>query len=218
LSEGPFGKLAKAVADCDPELARHLAAQALKNGIDPLEAIERGLSTGMAEVGRKYEAREYFLPDLIMGGEAFKAALGVLEPELLRKMKTRTIKGKVVLGTVAGDLHNLGKDIVGALLRAAGYEVHDLGVDVAADKFLESVKAQKPHVLGMSTLLTSALFVQREVLAALRETGLRKYVKVIIGGAASSENWAREIGVDDFAESASEGVRKIGNLVTGGGD
>jgi len=213
MSEGIFRRLEQAIGNCDPELARQLAKEALTNGVDPLEAIEKGLSRGMAEVGRKYEAREYFLPDLIMGGEAFKAALEVLEPELLRKMKTRTIKGKVLLGTVAGDLHNLGKDIVGALLRAAGYDVYDLGVDVPSSMFLDSAKVQKPNVLGMSTLLTSALFVQREVIAGLREAGLRKGVKVIIGGAATSENWAKEIGVDDFAESASLGVKKIEKLV-----
>lgn len=211
-------RLAQAVSNCDVEMALWLANDSLRNGVDPLETIEKGLSRGMAEVGEKYEAREYFLPDLIMGAEAFKAALEVLQPELVKQMKTRAIKGRVVLGTVAGDLHNLGKDIIGALLRAAGYDVYDLGVDVSSSKFLGSAKTRKPDVLGMSTLLTSALFVQREVMVGLREAGLSKGVKVIIGGAATSESWAREIGVDDFAETASEGVKKIERLVARSAD
>lgn len=204
-------KLAEAVSSYHQESAKRLAREALERGIKPLDAVEQGLSKGLLEVGRRFEAREIFLADLLLSAETFKAGLEVLEPEIAKITKTRKMKGRIVLGTVRGDAHDLGKDIVSVLLKAAGYSVVDLGVDVLPEKFVESVKASKTDIVGMSCLLTTCLNSQRETINALKQAGYMG--KVIIGGAASTQKWAEEIGADAAAETASEGVNKIEQLM-----
>jgi len=207
--------LHEAVLNGDPNLAREAAREALKEKIEPLEAIENGLVKGAREVGEKYSEGALFLPDLIMGGEAFKAGLEVLEPELSkRKVEMKTI-GTVVLGTVAGDIHCLGKDIVATLLSAAGFKVYNIGVDVPVEKFIESVKKFKPDILGASALMSTTIPEQQKIIEALRKAGLRDKVKFMIGGAATSERWAKQIGADAWAPTADEAVKKAKEILKG---
>jgi len=208
-------RLGDAVLNLEPRLTAEIAKEAVEAGIDPLEAIEKGLAQGIGQVGDRYKDGEYFLPDLIMGGEAFKAGLKVFEPELLRRRTERKPIGVFVIGTVAGDIHSIGKDIVATLLTAIGFKIHDLGVDVPVEKFVESVKGLKPDILGMSALLSTTIPVQRQVIEALQAAGLRDRVKVLIGGAATSERWGKEIGADAWAATADEGVRKAEEFVVG---
>jgi len=208
-------RLSEAVLNLDPRSTEEVAKEAVRMRTDPLEAIEKGLARGIRQVGEKYGAGEFFLSDLIMGGEAFKAGLKVLEPELLRRKIERKSTGTFVLGTVAGDIHSIGKDIVATLLTAAGFEVSDLGVDVPVEKFIESVRALKPDILGMSALMSTTIPTQREVVEALEAAGLRDRVKVMIGGAATSERWGKEIGADAWAATAHEGVEKAKQFLVG---
>jgi corrinoid protein of di/trimethylamine methyltransferase len=210
-----IGRLSEAVLDRDPKSTELAAKEAVREGIDPLEAIEKGLISGITGVGDKYETGEFFLPDLVMGGEAFKAGIKILEPELLKLRIKRKSAGTIVLGTVAGDIHSLGKDIVATLLTAAGFEVHDLGVDVPVEKFIESVRALRPDILGISALMSTTIPMQRDIIKALEAEGLRDKVKVIIGGAATSELWRSEIEADDWAATAVEAVKKAKDLMRG---
>jgi len=208
-------RLSDSVLNLEPRSTDEIAREAVQAGIDPLEAIEKGLAQGIRRVGEKYKDGEYFLPDLIMGGEAFKAGLKVFEPELLRRRTERKPTGAFVIGTVAGDIHSIGKDIVATLLTAVGFKLHDLGVDVPVEKFVESVKGLKPDILGMSALLSTTIPVQRRVIEALQAEGLKERVKVMIGGAATSELWGKEIGADAWAATADEGVKKAEEFVVG---
>jgi len=205
--------LSEAVLNRDPKSAELAARGAVREGIDPLEAIEKGLIPGITRVGDNYQSGQFFLPDLVMGGEAFKAGIKILEPELLKLRIKRKSAGTVVLGTVAGDIHSIGKDIVAILLTANGFDVQDLGVDVPVKRFIESVRALKPDILGMSALLSTTIPVQRDVIKALEAEGLRDKVKVIIGGAATSELWSSEIGADAWAPTAVAAVKKAKELM-----
>jgi len=206
-------KLYESVVNADSDLAKEVATEALKQRIDPLRAIEDGLVKGIREVGTKFGNCEIFLTDLVMAAEAFKAGVQVLEPELAKKKtQVRTI-GTVVLGTVAGDIHSIGKDIVGVLLTAAGFKVHDLGVDVPVDTFIERAQALNADIVGASALLSTTVPEQWKIAQALKDAGIKNKVKFMIGGQAISENWAKEIGADAWALSAPEGVEKAKKLM-----
>jgi corrinoid protein of di/trimethylamine methyltransferase len=196
-----FEKLAQTVIDGEPEDAAELAQQALAQGLDALDCINKGLSPGIDEVGELFATGEYYLPDLILGGDAMKAALEVLEPALAGG-QNREILGRVVLGTVEGDLHEIGKTLVGTMLTANGFEVIDIGVDQPASKFVAAVKEHDATLVGASALLTTTMLHQREVVGALKEAGLSDRVQVMVGGAPITENWAKEIGADGYAEDA----------------
>jgi corrinoid protein of di/trimethylamine methyltransferase len=182
-------------------------------GIDPLKAIEEGLAQGIREVGNKFANGEVFLPELIMAAETMKKALEILEPELKKKKKERKTLGKVLLGTVAGDIHSIGKTIVASMLSANGFEVYDIGEDVPAGKFVEKVKELKPDILGLSALLTTTLPEQKVVIETLKKEGLRDKVKVIVGGAPTSREWAKEIGADGYGADATEAVEVVKKLL-----
>ncbi|MGC9335832.1 MAG: corrinoid protein, partial [Anaerolineae bacterium] len=167
--------------------------------------IDEALTPGIDRVGELFETGEYFLPDLIIGADAMKAALGVLEPVLL-KGRERKVVGRVVLGTVKGDLHEIGKTLVGTMLTANGFEVTDLGVDVSADEFVAAVKETGATLVGASALLTTTMLHQQDVVEALKEAGLRDRVKVMVGGAPITETWAEKIGADGYAEDAISAV------------
>jgi corrinoid protein of di/trimethylamine methyltransferase len=212
-NERIFEEMAQAVIDGVPDRARELAAEALQQGIEPLEAIDRGFKPGMDVVGDGFARGELFIPDLMMSGEAMKAAIATLEPELLKRRQQREVLGKVVIGTVQGDIHEIGKTLVATMLAANGFEVHDLGVDVPAQRFLDEVREVGADVLGLSALLTTTILNQETVIQSLEEAGLRAQVKVVIGGVPASPEWAEEIGADGYAENATDAVAVFKRLV-----
>lgn len=206
MTEELYKKMAQAVIDGDDEAAEALAQQALDRGVDPLEAINQGLTPGMDVVGDLYATGEYFLPDLILGGEAMKAALAVLEPALAAAGQERQVLGTVVLGTVQGDIHEIGKSLVGSMLSANGFRVHDLGIDVEAGEFVARAREHSADIVALSALLTTTMLHQRDVIEHLSEAGLRERVKVMVGGSPVTQAWADQIGADGFAEDAANAV------------
>ncbi|MFN2243557.1 MAG: corrinoid protein [Anaerolineae bacterium] len=212
MSQEMYDKLAQAVIDGEPEDAEEFARQALDRGLDPLDCINRGLSPGIDRVGELFASGEYFLPDLIIGGDAMKAALGVLEPALTGGQE-RKVLGQVVLGTVEGDLHEIGKTLVGTMLTANGFLVTDIGVDKSAAEFVAAVKETGATLVGASALLTTTMLHQQEVIEALKEAGLRDQVKVLVGGAPITESWAEKIGADGYADDAISAVAVAKRLV-----
>lgn len=204
--EAIYEQLHQAIIDGDEELAVSLTQQALDQGVSPLDIINQGLTPGIDTVGEKFSCGDYFLPHLVMAGNAMKAAMEVLDPVLKAGGLTRETQGTVVLGTVAGDIHEIGKSLVATMLTASGFVVHDLGVDVPTEKFVATVRDTGANLVGLSALLTTTMSVQRKVIEALKEAGLREQVKVMLGGAPVSRQWAEEIGADGYAEDASGAV------------
>ena len=207
-----FDKLAQVVIDGEPEDAEELAGQALAEGLDPLACINEGLTPGMDRVGELFASGEYFLPDLIIGGEAMKAALAVLEPALIGGQK-REVLGRVVLGTVEGDLHEIGKTLVGTMLAANGFQVTDIGVDKPISEFVAAVRESGATLVGASALLTTTMLQQQRLVEALEEAGLRDQVKIMVGGAPVTQSWADNIGADGYAEDAISAVALAKKLV-----
>ena len=209
--EEVLNKLAEAVINGDTELAKSMAEEALKVGIEPWIAITKGLAAGMKVVGDKYEAKEYFLPEVLMSADAMYAGLDVLIPHL--KAEEAGIRGKIVLGVVEGDIHDIGKNIVKAMLTAAGFEVIDAGRDVPVQKFVELVEKEGAHVLGMSTMMTPTLLSMKRVEEILRQRGLKDRVKTIIGGGTVTEEYKERIGSDAYGKDAVEAVDKVKMLI-----
>jgi corrinoid protein of di/trimethylamine methyltransferase len=212
MSEELLDKLAQAVIDGEPEDAEELARQALDRGLDPLMCINEGLTTGIDRVGELFASGEYFLPDLIIGGEAMKAALAVLEPALAEDQE-REVVGRVVLGTVEGDLHEIGKTLVGTMLTANGFLVTDIGIDKPAADFVAAVRETNATLVGASALLTTTIPEQQRIIEALAEAGLRARVKVMVGGAPVTQSWADKIGADGYAKDAIAAVAVAKRLV-----
>ncbi len=213
MHEALFAAMRQSIIDGDPEQVERLAREALALGIDPLEAINRGFVEGVNHVGEQFGLGEMFLPDLVMGGEAMKVAVAILEPEMQRRGARRESLGTVVLGTVKGDIHEIGKTLVLTMLSASGFQVHDLGVDVPVERFVEAVRDSRADILGLSALLTTTMPGQRQVVEALTREGLRGRVKVMVGGAPVSHAWAKEIGADGYGEDAVAAVALAKRLV-----
>jgi len=205
MSEEYFKKLTQALVDGEPEDAEALAKQALADGVDPLECINQGLMPGIQKVGEFFSSGEFFLPELIIGADAMKAALDVLEPALVGGQK-REVVGHVVLGTVEGDLHEIGKTLVGTMLTANGFQVTDIGVDQKPEAFIKAIQENDADIVGASALLTTTMLQQRKLVEAIEAAGLREKVKVLVGGAPVTENFAKEIGADGYAEDAISAV------------
>jgi 5-methyltetrahydrofolate--homocysteine methyltransferase len=187
-----------------------LTEKALALGIDVRDIINKGLTEGMDLVGQKFEDKEYYIPDMLASAEAVGAAMEILEPHLAKSgIKA---KGKVVLATVKGDLHDIGKNIVSILLRGAGYTVKDLGNDIEPQVIVNAVREENPQFLGLSALLTSTMVNMRDTIQALEENGLRDKVKVIIGGAPVSEEFAKSIGADGYGADGFQAVAVIESL------
>jgi len=196
--------LRECIVNLNIEEIKQTCQDALAVGIPPVKAITEGMAEGMNIVGERYEAGEYFLSELIVAGEVMKEGMKVLEPHL-KKAEIKKL-GKVVLATVKGDIHDIGKNIVATLLDAAGFEVIDLGVDVSAEKFLETVRTQNPDILAMSALVTTTMPEMENVIKKLAKAGQRKKVKVIVGGAPLTEGYAEIIGADGYSSDALAGV------------
>ena len=192
----------RAVLAGDTERAVELAREALATGADVLVCIDDGFVAGIREVGRLWAEGEYFLPELVQGAEAMKAAMAVLRPELRKLGAGREQRTRVVLGTVQGDIHDIGKSLVGTVLEANGFEVVDLGRDVPDEAFVDEVASSGPRMLGLSALLTTTMSGQGRVIELLRERGLRDAVVVLVGGAPVTRRFAEEIGADGYAANA----------------
>jgi corrinoid protein of di/trimethylamine methyltransferase len=198
-------QLAQSVIDGEPEDAVALAQKALELGFDPLECITDGLTVGIQKVGELFSTGEYFLPELIIGAEAMKQALQILEPALVGDQK-REVVATVVLGTVAGDLHEIGKTLVGTMLTANGFKVVDIGVDQSAAAFIQAINQSGATIVGASALLTTTMLQQEKLIQALKDAGLREKVKVMVGGAPVTASFAEKIGADGYAEDAISAV------------
>ena len=205
MSDEMYQKLTQAVIDGEPEDAEALAKQALEQGLDPLTCINEGLTKGIQKVGELFASGEYFLPELIIGAEAMKRALAVLEPAMVGD-QSREVVGRVVLGTVEGDMHEIGKTLVGTMLIANGFQVFDIGVDKNAGEFVAAVQENNADIVGASALLTTTMLQQKKLIEALEEANLKDKVKVMVGGAPVTESYASEIGADGYAEDAISAV------------
>jgi corrinoid protein of di/trimethylamine methyltransferase len=213
MSNDLLKKITTSIVDGEPDLTVELTEQALAAGAEPMAIIDEGLLPGMQIVGQKFSDGEYFLPNLIVAAMGMKRAMARLEPELRSRHQTMKAAGTVVIGTVQGDIHEIGKTLVATMLSANGFEVHDLGVDVPAEQFVTKVKETGATLVGLSALLTTTMTVQRAIIEALRAAGLRDRVKVMVGGAPVSRQWAREIGADGYAEDAVGAVQEATRLV-----
>ena len=212
-----FTALRQSIVDGDATASAALAEQALADGVPPLDAIERGLVPGLSYVGEQFGLGELFLPDMMLAARAMQKAIDILEPEMKRQSTVRHTVGTVVIGTVKGDIHEIGKNLVGMMLATSGFEVHDLGVDVSPDQFVEAAREHDADLIGVSALLTTTMAGQRTVVEAVAAAGLRPKVKVMVGGAPASTSWATEIGADGYSEDAIGAVALARKLV-GSGD
>lgn len=206
-------RLKESVVNLDIEGVKKACQDALAQGIPPIRAITEGMAKGMDIVGQKYEAKEYFLAELVMSGEVMKEGMKILSPHL----KDSDVKklAKAVVGTVKGDLHDIGKNIFATLLMAAGFEVVDLGVNVFPEQFVEAVRNHKPRILGISALLTVTMQELGNVIKELEKANLRNQVKIIVGGAPLTEEYAKKIGADAYAPDAVAGVNICKKWVEG---
>lgn len=205
MTDVMYAEMTKAVVDGEVERARELAESAVAEGRDLLEVVERGFAAGIRRVGELWEEGEYFLPELVQGAEAMKAAMSVIGPALSAGGSETISKGRVVIGTVQGDLHDIGKSLVATMLAANGFEVHDLGTDVSIESFVEKAREVDADIVGASALLTTTMAAQGRLVTALREAGLRRVPQVMIGGAPASSVWAEEIDAH-YAENALQAV------------
>ena len=212
MSKELFESLTRAVVEGEEEEALALVKQALEQGVDPLACINEGLMKGIEEVGERFSDGTYFLPELIMGADAMKAALEILEPKLVGGDR-RAVVGKVVLGTVAGDQHEIGKTLVGTMLTANGFQVIDIGVDMKADDFVAAIEESGANIVGASALLTTTLLELKRLIDSITEAGLREKVKVMIGGAPVTQDFADDIGADGYADDAIAAVEVARKLV-----
>ena len=208
-----LNQVKESVLNSDEVEAENLARQALENNMDPLEVINEGFVVGIKEVGDKFEVGELFLPELIQSAEAVKRATTILNDSIAEKEGDQKEKGKVLIATVEGDIHDIGKAIVVSLLVANGFEVVDMGRDVSVDDIIAKAEEFGADVIGTSALLTTTMVKQQELEDALVKEGLKGKYKTIVGGAPVTERWAAKIGADAYAENAGEGVNKIMKLL-----
>jgi 5-methyltetrahydrofolate--homocysteine methyltransferase len=206
-------QIKQAVIESESEIIPNLTERAVKEGILPLEIINMALIAGMQEVGEKFENGEYFLPHLIISANGMKQAMEILKPYLGEGVTKVKSLGTVVIGTVKGDIHEIGKTLVATMLSVNGFTVHDLGIDVSVEEFINAAEEHNADAIGLSALLTTTMTVQRDVIEALKLRGLRDKVKVIIGGAPVNQDWANRIGADGFANDAVLAVSLLKKLL-----
>lgn len=213
MTEELFQKMAQSILDGDSDVAVALAKKAIEDGVDPLEAVSKGFVVGVNQVGENFTSGQAFLPELVMAGEAMKAAVATLEPEMQKRGTSRQVYGKVVLATVEGDIHEIGKTLVGTMLSASGFQVYDLGVDVPSARIIDKVKEVDADLVGLSALLTTTMVKQKEVIDELDKLGLRTKVKVMVGGAPVTRDWVQKIEADGYSEDAIGAVALAKSLV-----
>ncbi len=211
MSEKTLEEAAKAIIDGDAANAADLAKRGLDEGIEPLTLLDRGFVPGINEVGDLFSKGKLFIPRLIRSAAAMEKATEIINAAI--PQEEEIAKGKVVLGTVQGDVHDIGKTIVVALFKANGFEVLDLGRDVPNDKIIEEAERFGANIIGTSTLLTTTMVLQKELEEELKNAGLREKYKTIIGGAPVTQRWADRIGADAYAHDASDGVKKVKELI-----
>jgi corrinoid protein of di/trimethylamine methyltransferase len=211
MSEELFKQMAQSILDGEEELAAELAHKALEAGVDPLQAITDGYMPGVNEVGDSFACGQAFLPELVMAGEAMKAAVAVLEPAMKAAGTSRQILGKVVLATVEGDIHEIGKSLVGTMLTSSGFEVYDLGVDVSTTDILAKAQEVGADIVGLSALLTTTMVKQKEVIDEAVKRGMK--VKVMVGGAPVTREWVHKIEADGYSEDAIGAVNVAKELM-----
>jgi len=212
-NEELFKAMSQSIIDGDADIVATLARHSIEIGIDPLEAINQGFVPGVNFVGDQFSCGDMFLPELVMAGEAMKTAISVLEPEMSKRGTERQVYGKVVLATVQGDIHDIGKTLVGTMLSAYGFQVYDLGVDVPITKIVEKAREVGANVVALSALLTTTMVRQRDVIEALEDVGLRDKVKVLVGGAPVTQEWVQQIGADGYSEDAVGAVNLAKKLL-----
>lgn len=203
-------EIKNAVIEMKVEETVQLVREAVKNGVSAEEILAEGLISALKVVGEKFKRDEIFLPEVMLSANAFKASFEIIKPSL--QAGNYQPRAKVVIGTVFGDVHDIGKNIVCALLEGNGYQIIDLGVNVPIKKFIDALRKEQARFLGMSTLLTTTLPEMEKVIKALKDEGLRERIKVIIGGAAVSKEYAERIGADGYGEDAQEGVEIINHF------
>ncbi|MCK5570790.1 MAG: corrinoid protein [Spirochaetes bacterium] len=207
-----FNKIMLAVQDGESEGCADLARSALEEGIEPLKIVDEGLSAGIRIVGEKFGCGEMFLPDLMMAVEAMKAGMEILQPELDKRKIRKKSRGTVMIGTVFGDIHDIGKSIVATMLEMNGYEVIDLGINISTETFVKKIRELNTDILGLSAMLATTMREQKEVIEAVKKEGLRDRVKILVGGAPVSEQWAEEIGADGYGANAEMAVQLVKRL------
>jgi len=204
--DGLCEDLKKVVIAGDRENAPKLVEDVLREGLSPTDIIEHVMSPAMKEVGERFARYEIYLPEMMLSAEAWEWAMKVLEPKLLEEGKEKKNVGKVVIGTVAGDIHSIGKDIVGSMLKMVGFEVYDLGIDVPASSFVSKAEEVKADVIAISALMSSTIMQQKEIIEHLNARGVRNKYKVLVGGGSASQKWADQIEADGYGQSAGDAV------------
>jgi corrinoid protein of di/trimethylamine methyltransferase len=207
MADERYLSILKAVVEGDDVLATSLVEQALSDGLPPLDILQKGVVAGITKTGEMWKTNEYFMPDVILSADAFKAAMVPLEPKLKEGLDGRA-RNKYVIGVVEGDMHDLGKSLVIAMLQSAGFEVIDLGIDVPMAKFVEAVKEHHPAVVGLGAYMTTTMLQMKIIIAELEKQGLRDQLKVMVGGVPTSQEFADEVGADAWGKDALVTVQK----------
>jgi len=208
-----YKEMAQSIIDGESEQAVELAKKSIELQMHPLDTITKGFVVGVNYIGDQFGKGEAFLPELVMAGEAMKAAVATLEPELLKLGEAREVMGRVVLATVEGDIHEIGKTLVGTMLSASGFDVFDIGVDAPAEKIIGKALEVDAQIIGMSALLTTTMVRQREVIEELDKEGLRPRIRVLVGGAPITKDWAEKIKADGTSEDAVGAVKLAKQLL-----
>lgn len=207
-----YSELQQAVLNGEDVQARTLTEQALAAGEEPLKLVNEAMIPAMDEVGRRFETNEYFVPELLLSARAMKAGLALIRP-LLARSGVQPV-ARIVIGTVKGDQHDIGKNLVAAMFEGGGFEVHDLGVNVPPERFIEAIRTKNAHFLAMSALLTTTMPSMRNTIEAVRKAGLRDQVKILIGGAPVTQKYASEIGADGYSPNAPSAVALARSLIS----
>ena len=210
--EALLKRIFEAIVDLDKDALLEMVDEIIKEDMDINEVINSTMSPAMEEVGRQFQEGVKFLPELQLSADVFQSAMDILTPKLIEQTGSARARGRVVIGTVKGDLHSIGKDLVATMLKTNGFEVQDLGIDVPASAFLEEAEKKQARVIALSALLSTTLPAQRDVIEVLKEKGLRDKYKVLIGGAPADAEWAKEIGADAYGEDAAEAVTQVRTL------